>query len=418
MASKNRILIRIPKIKITEELIFRVLLAVIWSYYTIGNFVVQIFRAVPFVGQFYQSFLPICVVFLTLLSFRYIAKRLRPTDILFYIGCVLVVLLTLFFAPKNEKYILEHLYPILFTVFPMYFIGVVLPYEVVKKDLFWVSLLGVFATFAYQFFLLSSGRVLLTDSMSTSYKVLPSIMYLIHWALIYKKVSHWIFASIGIILSFLFGTRGPILVIVSYILLQIYFDVIRQKSFWKRFIFLISVTVVIVFLSFGDNLLRFATVLSEKFAEMGFSSRIFDYLIAGEFSQSNSRLILSQVVMDAIMEKPIIGYGIMGDRVVTGGKYVHNIAMELWCNFGLLFGSTLLAIVLILPVCALWKNRGSQKFNFILMYTCLVIIELFLSNSYIIESNFFFLVGILVSAIRTKDVYRNEKIVKKVLADV
>jgi O-antigen ligase len=139
------------------------------------------------------------------------------------------------------------------------------------------------------------------------------------------------------------------------------------------------------------------------FEEWGFSTRIFQYLLEGEFSVSNARSVLADTVVQAIWEKPIFGHGLMGDRVVTGGYYAHNILLEFLCHYGVFIGSFLLVAAFMIPTVATFRSRKKESFHFLLMMTCLVFIKLMMSGSYLLEADFFLLLGLCVCVLREKE---------------
>ncbi len=398
-ATKQRL-----KLTLTGETVFCALLVVLWTYQTLGGFVTQIFRLLPVIGFTYPWILPFVTISLTILSIPYVLRHLRPGDILFYLAWMLTVLLTLF-LPKNGPYVEEVLRLVLVSVLPMYFVGVAMPYERSKKLLFWASLIGVLATFAYQLYSLMSGRALAADgvsyNMSTAYKVLPSVMYLLYWAFDQKGIRYWLLAAVGIVLILLCGTRGPIVIVGVYSLLEVTLRIFRKRS-WKRVVSLGAVVLVLLFLLVGDGISALATFLGEKVSEMGFSSRIFDYILLDKFATSDGRAYLSGNLIEAICARPIQGYGLMGDRIINNGSYAHNLALELWCQFGVFIGSFLLVGFLGVLLWSVWKSRKTDRGIFCRMLACLMV-KLFLSSSYLLEPYLFLTLGFAMQTIRSRD---------------
>ena len=131
---------------------------------------------------------------------------------------------------------------------------------------------------------------------------------------------------------------------------------------------------------------------------LGLSIRIFDKLLSGEFAVSTGRDAIRETLLDAIARNPFLGYGLCSDRVLAG-HYAHSLALELWVEFGVIFGT---AILIALTV-ALW--RGYRKADgeikpLILLLTFSSFFKLFLSGSYLNERFLLLLLGLCVCSIR------------------
>ena len=385
------------------EKAFRLLGVVVWAQDTILGFVVQIVRRLPIIGAFYEYVIPMIIIGLTLFSLPLLLRRVRASDIAFYLICAVVVLGTMALNFKNSEYIKQDLLRILVSALPMLFIGVTYSHEDSKSDLFWASLFGAAAVFLYQLYVLSLGYELNADNMDTAYKVLPSVMYLIYWALEHKKLWHWIIAGISMVMMFLFGTRGPIVAEIVFLLFGLFFSVLNRKSQIAKRVWLIVFAVALVFICSGDNLIKAAEFLSEMFEDIGFSTRVFDRFIEGEIAEGSGRDTLYAAVKSAISEKPIFGYGLMGDRPIVD-IYVHNVFLEMWCHFGVIFGTASLLVMLGIPALALLKSRKTSMFGFVLMLTCMVFVKLMLSGSYTTEAYLFLLLGVCLSILRGRNI--------------
>ncbi len=383
------------------EATFRLLIAVLWTQSTVLTFVLQIIKRLPVIGQLYGYVLPTAIVLLTAFSLPLMLKRLRVIDFIFYFACAALVLLTVVLCPENAVYIRPELWRILGTVLPMLFIGVSYAHELSKKDLFWASLLGVAAVFAYQLYYIGSGRRLSNDNMDMAYHLLPSVMYLIYWALERKKARYWLISVLSTLMLFLFGTRGPVVAAVLFMLVGIFLNILRKSSPVTVIFSLALFAAIIAVLCSGDILVSAAKHLSELFEDIGFSTRVFDRFIDGEMAKSNSRERLYAAVGEAIAQRPLFGYGLMGDRL-TVGFYVHNIFLELWSHFGVIFGTAASAALLGIPMAALVRVKRTELFNFVLMLLCTVFVKLMFTGSYLFEGNLFFLLGIGVSILRSR----------------
>lgn len=382
---------------------FRLLVVVIWTQYTILSFAVQIIRRLPIVGFLYEYAIPIAIIVLALFSLPYMLRKVRPSDILFYICCLIVVLGNIVLNEETAAFIEQDLWRILGLALPMLFIGVAYSHEDSKNDLFWASIIGVIVMYAYQFYSLSLGRELEADNMDAAYKLLPSVMYLTYWAMEHKKLKFWIISGVAMLMMFLFGTRGPIIAMATFLFFGLFFGVFNHKSQISKLLYLVIFGCVIAFLCSGTAMVDAAKFLSDKFESMGFSTRVFDHFIEGEITKSNGRNLLYDNIIHAIEEKPILGYGLMGDRTIVG-FYVHNLFLEVLCQFGVVIGSMILLAMIGLPIIALIKTIKTDKFNFVLMLICTVFVKLMVTGSYVTEANLFLLLGISLSIIRSQKI--------------
>lgn len=382
-----------------SEKAFRLLVLVIWTQHTILSFVIQIVRRLPIIGSFYTLVIPALIIILAFFALPTVLKSTRASDLAFYAICAAVAIGSLAFNAATSNYIEKELANILLATLPLYFVGLAYSHEVSKNDLFWASLFGAAAMFLYQFYSLSLGRELEMDNMDTAYKVLPSVMYLIYWAFVHKKIRFWLPAVLAMLLMFLFGTRGPIIAEIAFLFVGLFLTIINRKSSFTKLVWLIIFAVAIALICSGDFLVNAAQFLSKRFEDIGFSTRVFDSFIEGEISESQSRNILYETVQNAILEKPLLGYGLMGDRPIVG-FYVHNLFLEVWCHFGIVFGTAVLLGMIGIPSLALLKSRKTEVFYFILMLMCAVFVKLTVTGSYTAETNLFLLLGLSVNILR------------------
>lgn len=394
--------IRVRKIYTNElsRICFYCLFILFWCEHTVFNYAIQIFRRIPIIGQFYLGVIPFFTLILLVLSFPYLMKGIKGEDILFYCVCIIVILLTMVVFPKNAPYIQKDLWKIIGMTIPLYFIGLRYDHNRFKEILYYASLIGVILTFLYQIYYLSSGRELNPDNMGAAYNLLPSLLYLIYGAFEKKKLLYWIIVIVSFPIIFIFGTRGPMLTCVVFFVVEMFIKVISNKSFLLKFLFFCFCIGAFWFVFYTDAIFTLAKFLSDKFKHYGFSTRIFDFFLKGDIALSTGRDNLQNSIIHSILKFPVFGDGLMGDRVISG-NYVHNLFLEIWCDFGVVIGTGVLFVLICIPVKALYKERSdSWNFYFILMLVCLVFTKLMLSGSYITEPYLFLLLGLCVGTIR------------------
>ncbi len=388
-----------------SEFFFRAFFILFWAKNTVFGYIVQVLRRLPIISgivePIYTAIIPVILILVAIFSIPYLRRHIRLVDLVLYVVCLLFVLFTMIIYESNAVFIGEHWTRILIAAVPMYFIGISFDFKKIKKDLFFWSLLGVLCSFLYQLYFVSTGRQIIEDNMDASYNVLPSILYLFYWAISYHKIRYWLISFVGLLLCFTFGTRGPLLICLIFVLGGILFKLIWSKAVFTK-IFVTTVALLLSLLLFyGDNLIKIIEWLSCLVENLGMSTRIFDLFLEGEIANSSGRDRLAEKVITAILQEPIRGYGILGDWVITGHVYVHNIFLEIWCQFGLVLGTFILAVVIALPLYVMFKYlRKKDEFLFMFMLFSMVFVKLMLSGTYLTETYFFLLLGLSVGYFR------------------
>lgn len=379
---------------------YRILLALLWTQYTVLNLVSAIIGRLPVVGVLSDLFIPVCIIFAILASLPWFVKYIRGIDILFYVGMGLLVLFTMIVFPLTTEYLEADWWRILIMAAPFYIVGVSFSYKICSRDLFWCSVVGVAVIFIYRLYLVGAGKAPENDDMDAAYKLLPSVMYLIYYAYNKKQKKYWAVALVSSVFMTIFGTRGPILCILIYIIALMMYGVIKERSVKKMIVLTGIIIVVISVFSQEDIFLRISVKMSDALTRMGFSSRIFDYYLAGEAATSKGRELLAEQAVEAIIRNPLFGYGFTGDRYLFG-IYVHNIVLEMLCHYGVVLGSVIivaLACIMILAFIKCFKSK--RMFTFVLMIASMMLVKLMLSGSYSTEPYFYFMLGLFVNVIR------------------
>lgn len=379
---------------------YRILLALLWTQYTVLEFIRVIISKIPYIGVLSELFIPVCIIFALMASLPWFVKNIRGLDTLFYVGIVLLYLITMIVFPNNKEFMLENWWRILISVASFYFVGLAYSHTNCSRDLFWCSAAGVFFVFLYQIFKLRNGMVLEEDNMYVAYNLLPSMMYLLYYATHKDTKRYWILAAASVGVMFIFGTRGPILCAIVFLALYFLHRTIVSGKKRNYLLLLLVVVLLVVFCIYDDLLIKIVSFAASIFERFGFSTRIFDFFISGEVTTSLGREYLKQEVIRAIINNPIKGYGFTGDEYLLG-VYCHNLFLELWCHFGVIGGSLVLLALLGLSVVALVRSSRSLKiFYFVLMCICMVYVKLMLSSSYTLEPYFFFMIGAFVAISR------------------
>ena len=383
----------------TQELFVRILFIVLWAQSTIMPYVAQIFRRLPIIGNFYGRFVGAIILMLFILSFRKIIKKMTLFDMLFFLTMAIVVLVSLAFYPRNAEYIEPEIGNILFSVLPMYLFGVCYDHELVKKDLYIVSIGGLIIKALTLGASVKAEEIGYGYDMQAAYVALPNAMYVLYWAFEKKKLLTWIPPILSFALLCAYGTRGPLLAYALYFGFLVFFSVSSKKKATRVLIIVVVALLLIVFVA-SNMFMEIIEKAAELFNDIGLSTRIFDKILEGELTDDSGRAYLTAKVTEAISENWIFGLGYMGDRTVLDGVYTHNIFLEIICTFGVPLGCLLLFILVTVSILALVKTYSKPEFYFVALMVMFVFIRLMFSGSYATERYFYFMLGICASVIR------------------
>nr|WP_142380780.1 O-antigen ligase family protein [Staphylococcus hominis] len=196
------------------------------------------------------------------------------------------------------------------------------------------------------------------------------------------------------------GSRGAILCITVFIILKIMF--LNGKN---KFYNLLIKVVVIVFVSLF--IFNYKAILYELYLFLvnnNIESRTIQLFLSDELYLSGRDSIYI-VLIKYIIEHPIMGFGIGGDRRILSGEavYAHNILIEVIGNFGLLIGLFVLFVLFTIILYALFNFKGKNK-TMIIIWLSIGFVHLFISSSYLIEMKFWIFIGLLINImfIKTK----------------
>ena len=385
-----------------NSIAFRILVAIVWTHNTVMPLVRVVIERLPYIGFLAELLIPMSIILSAMACLPWFLRHIRGGDLAVYICAVLIVLFSMVLHPITVDYLQEEWWRILIAAVPMYFIGVSFSLEDSKNDLFWCSLFSVLGMFAFRLYLLNSGRALENDDMEAAYRMLPSIRYLIYYASVKKQVVYIAIAGVLSTVILIFGTRGPIVCMLVYVaLLTIYYS-FKSRNLKKLLILLIIFAIVLSIFIFDSLFIEVTSVLSKAFEKIGFSTRIFNFIIEGDITASKGRESLAKQAVEAIIENPMWGYGITADRAMFG-IYPHNMFLEILCQYGIVFGSLLIITMLVITVIALLKSRkNTRSFTFGLMLVSIVFVKLMISSTYTIEPLLFFMMGYFVLILRKK----------------
>lgn len=239
-------------------------------------------------------------------------------------------------------------------------------------------------------------------SQELGYQVLPTLtLYLLSFFNERKSI-YLVPVVFSIIISLASGSRGPLLCIGLFVLLSfiVYYGISKK-------LIIISLLLILAYFVFSNVLFKLLGDSISFFTNSNFSTRSIELLLSGEIGEDSDRDLLRKVAINYIKEHPFIGSGVINDRIIIAqalgnsgdeiyGSYCHNFFLELMMQFGFIPG--------VFIICIFFKKvvgqfKYKKKYSTFMLLTALGIglFPLLVSRSWITFSQFYFLVGVLVS---------------------
>jgi hypothetical protein len=389
------------------------------------NFAISATIALPMVDtlinvianiQYWDSVVTLGIYYFSMIiALYYSAKRIKIRWL--WIPAVLLTLalfsLTLF--PENGKYLADQFFlPFFSTGLPLYIITLGLKNsEHLYKSLRISSIVSIISAFI--FVILQSRGEYNIEYMSFSYGVTLPVMLILIFAFEEKNILNFIFGFVGIIIILLVGARGPMVGIITG---AFFYYMIKFKINAKNvaLLCLILGSISILLLNF-DSVLN---SLNDFLVSKNLSSRTIELITKNQIEQTSGRNSLYHI---AFLNIPnlIVGTGMMGDRVLLKGAYVHNFFLEIWLEYGLILGSIFISILIYYLTRSLFSaKKGILYFLFFSLFFTTGFMKLQFSFSYTLEPTFYMMLALIIkmntkSSSRIISSKREEKYAKEAI---
>lgn len=247
--------------------------------------------------------------------------------------------------------------------------------------------------------------------MEFSHTIIIYWCFMIQDSFIHKK-TNLIYLLYLIIVTLFIGLLSNRAILINITLsLLIFFNLyIRDKKLKKRIDILIlsMLSIVILFFKQIKNILLLVLSL------FNVNSYSLMTLELGTFFMSSSRKNIWANCMNSIIKHPLLGTGIGSDRVINGsvGAYAHNFLIELWVDFGIIFGS-LLCFFYFKALYSFFKKANDVWKNVIIPFLINAILILMLSKSIYILPELWITIGLLCAFFKNSNltkIIRRKKI--------
>ena len=209
-----------------------------------------------------------------------------------------------------------------------------------------------------------------------------------------KKFIYLIPLSIFLLLILLYGSRGPLVCILAFILM---FMLFKSGKRYTWIIMIIFGVALFLFYKFGLNYID--SILHSQ----GIYSRTIE-LLNNNPTYDSGRSILHEQAKAMIDKKPILGWGVAGERQYMD-IYPHNIVLEFFLDYGVPLGVVLLIICTALLVIGFINSKNYFLFFFMVFLS--ISISLLWSGSYLSSISFWITIYLSVKTIKTKRVVTN-----------
>ena len=206
-------------------------------------------------------------------------------------------------------------------------------------------------------------------NLTAGYELLfPTIIFLFFF-FDEKKKRYFLLACVGLILILTGGSRGPL--ISLFIFLSIIF---LRKTEFRGKVFWISLGALLALLFFLIGYRQIAEFILGLLERMSIRSRTLQMMLTGEISNENGRERIYAAAIEMIKQRPILGYGAMGDRhIISAIHYVghcHNFFLEIMVNIGVVLGLPLIAFLFYHAVRIIVFSKDREWSDVFIIFFC------------------------------------------------
>lgn len=237
------------------------------------------------------------------------------------------------------------------------------------------------------------------EYMTFSYNLLLPTCFCFYYGLKNKKKSYTIASIVAVGIMIVAGARGAAVSIIIAIVI-IYTYVNHDKMTLMKWLFVMFLVVGgIVFSLFFEQIM---TLFADFLGDHNIYSRTVDKIIDGTVDEQSGRDRIRTVIYNNFKRMPFMGYGLYGDRIITGGlyangTYAHNFIVEILCQFGLAPGTMILVFLSRGLYTSFCSRVGVCKSLMIIVFP--IFVKLFFSGSYLNDSEFWLFLGAMIRCV-------------------
>jgi O-antigen ligase len=300
----------------------------------------------------------------------------RPTlFITVYVIALLILLLHAVVFPLNLPYITKEggrfLLPV---VIPSALcLTAVRDIRIVERSAVIISWATAFMVFVYAISFFRGRFEIDSYSMGFSYGCLLPMLILYTRRKVFPVTVSLIFFIIIVSI----GSRGAAIVFVVFVAIDLFIS--RSRFRWFA---IIAGVLMVLLLPQLDSFLD----------TIGINSRTLRLLTEGSINYTSGRDEIYDKVVSAINEHPVLGLGLFGDRRFLNGAYCHNLVIEVYADFGFIFGT----LIILIGIIDLFVSYRASRFGYRTMWLVFAlsgILPFMASSSYLIYNPLAILIG-------------------------
>lgn len=342
-------------------------------------------------------------VLLVILSINCFYKRLRWWDFIIVIGIGVFCFWSPAIYPQTSMAVLLFAPNFVFSCLPLYLLGATVQLQEDEDLLALIGRCGVIVNgllCIMAIFGLTSQFDVSEENQGTAYSMLPMVIITTINAVNKQKLLDWGLTIVGVILILSMGARGPIMAFTLFVLGYVFlFKRYKNNAFASR---MMIISIGGLLLLFIDYFIEFLKSISSS---LGMSTRVYDMVLGKEMVSTYNRDWLYDIVRDELNKNPVFGHGFFYDRTLFGmeaDSYAHNVFYEIYLDFGFYIGTALFIIFFGMMIWDLKKYWNSTVCSLLFGLFCGFFVSFIFSGSIFLAPSFWFFVGVLVSAFRSK----------------
>jgi O-antigen ligase len=348
-------------------------------------------------------------IIIILFSIKKILSRNKVDSLLLIVFFFFIWLISFLINSQYYELYIQVGYELFLISLPCYLLArSVKNFSLLKKGLGIISFIITASIFISIFFL---HNIELSDSysQSISYLLLPAPI--ISASFLFEKLyfSHLANLIISIALIIFLGARGVLVCTFLFIIIK---AIVKSFNRKKNIIILIVTTGFFLYLVniYWNKVLSW---LGKIIIKYNLSQRLILMLSNNTFWENESRNKLFNNSLSVIADKPILGTGIIKDRIILAGLmgepineaigwYPHNFFLEVLLHFGLIVGTIFIILFIYLVIISFIRNKDKDMVEILFIFLGIGFFPLFFSGSYLDWPMFFVFLGFCINAFLRK----------------
>lgn len=396
----------IDSISKKQRMPFEILLWMLWTSTILMRYARAVVLRIPIICDFPDVVMTVCFVAAILFALR--DFQVTAKDILFVLVIYLVFILECLTRGQDNTYFEKYYFEFPLKTVLLYLVGSSLSMnereDEIIDHLYILSMITLPVCFAYNMLLGSPMDEIASKyqgNMDLAYHLLPHCCLIAYYAKKKTNILNVAFTVFGAFYLMLLGTRGAALMMLLCVALTLVLDQ-NSKKVLARIVVLCGAVAAFIVSPLYEAFILWMYKMAQN---LGLSVRIFDKLLSVGQMDLSGRDVLAETLIASVKEHPFWGTGLCSDRTMIG-VYAHNIALELWVEFGVIIGTIILVALIVICLRGYLRSTSSAEKGLIIVLICSSFLKLFLSGSFMDDRWFFALIGLCVGAIR-KSKYKN-----------